>query len=61
MAISPKIIAKITVIASVVLSAIAIPVEAARAAKTIWTVYEIGVPPCDPGAPPSDYPGVGSR
>jgi len=59
---SPKILQKLTVLASVAIALVALPIQAAQAAKVIWTVYEISVKhPGDPGAPPPDYPGVGSR
>lgn len=59
---SPKILQKLTVLASVAITLVALPVQAAQAAQVIWTVYEMSVKlPGDSGAPPPDYPGVGSR
>lgn len=41
---------------------VAIPVQAIETLSTLWTVYDISLkPPCDPDAPPRDYPGAGSR
>ncbi|MEQ8958154.1 MAG: hypothetical protein RLP02_09560 [Coleofasciculus sp. C2-GNP5-27] len=49
-------------ITGVALLVVAIPVQAAETLSTLWTVYEISFkPPCNPEAPPRDYPGTGSR
>ncbi|MBP0005244.1 MAG: hypothetical protein J7642_16290 [Cyanobacteria bacterium SBC] len=57
----PTLLKKLTVSAGVICSLLALPIQAARAANVIWTVYQISFKCSDPGSPPPDYPGVGSR